>query len=102
MTFPGAYGPVVPYGSMFLTPDCITSRDCFNRICDKIQTDCSFIVLQLPADMEGQSGGLRLDRGASDSETIFQRVLEIFRKAKKFPGEPQYRSVEVEVGLDMS
>jgi hypothetical protein len=28
-------------------------------------------------------------------------LLDIFSKAKKFPGEPQYRSVEVEVGLDM-
>ncbi|KAF2818982.1 hypothetical protein CC86DRAFT_413360 [Ophiobolus disseminans] len=101
VTLPGGYGPVHPYGPMFLTPDCTTAQSCFKRICDKIKTDCSFMVFQLPEDMEGVIGGVRVDRGSSDAETTFQHVLEIFCRAKKFPGEPQYRSVEVEVGLDM-
>lgn len=95
------YGPVFPYGPMMLTSDCATAHDCFNRICEKIQTDCSFMVFQLPEDMQGVVGGIRVNRGSGDAEVIFQRVLEIFRQAKRFPGEPQYRSIEVEVGLDI-
>jgi hypothetical protein len=102
ITLTESHEPVHPYGSMFLTPECTTSRDCFNRICEKIQTDCDFMVFQLPEDMEGQPEGLRMNRGANDAEATFQRVLGIFRGAKRFPGETQYRSVEVEVGLDMS
>jgi hypothetical protein len=96
----GEIGPVFPYGSVFLTPDCTTSSNCFTRICEKIRTDCGFMVFRLPEDMSMESS-VRLDRGSTNAETTFQRVLDIFRKAKRFPGEPQYRSVEVEVGLDM-
>jgi hypothetical protein len=98
----GAYGPVHPHRSMFLTPECTTARNYFNRVSEKIQTDCDFVVFQLPEDMEGRPGGLRMKRGANDAEATFRRVLGIFRGAKRSPGEPQYRSVEVEVGLDTS
>lgn len=97
---PGNNGPVYPYGPWFLTSDCTTSHDCFTRICERIGTDCSFMVFRLPEDMS-QEGSIRLDRGSGHSEALFQRVLEVFRKAKTYPGEPQYHSVEVEVGLDM-
>lgn len=94
------YGPIISYSPMFLTPDCTTANECFKRICEKIRADCSFMVFQLPEDMEGVVGGVSVDRSEVDFEQTFQRVLQIFRRAKKFPGEPQYRSVEVEVGLD--
>jgi hypothetical protein len=93
-------GPVFPYGPMFLTSECTTSHDCFDRVCQHVGTDCNFMVFQLAEDMS-LKGSMRLDRGSADAEKIFQGVLGIFRKARKFPGEPQYRSVEVEVGLDM-
>ncbi|KAF2026177.1 hypothetical protein EK21DRAFT_39146, partial [Setomelanomma holmii] len=95
----GPYGPVKPYGPWFLTSDCATAHKCFTRLCQEIKTDCSFMVFRLPEDMS-MNGSVRVNRGAVDAEPKFQRVLEIFRKAKKFPGVPQYRSVEVEVGLD--
>jgi hypothetical protein len=50
---PGSLGPVFSYGRMFLTPDCTTANDCFTRVCDKIKTDCSFMIFQLPEDMSG-------------------------------------------------
>jgi hypothetical protein len=96
----GANGPVLPNGPWFLTSDCITSHDCFARICKEIGTDCSFMIFRLPEDMSHESR-MRIDRGSDNSEVAFQRVLDIFRKSKSFPGEPQYHSVEVEVGLDM-
>jgi hypothetical protein len=85
---------------MFLTPDCTTANDCFTRIYDKIRIDCSFMVVRLPEDMSLESG-VRVDRGAGNAEATFQEVLCIFQKAKRFTGEPRYRSVGVEVGLDM-
>jgi hypothetical protein len=100
VALPGSNNSVLPYGFMFLTADCTTSSNCFTRICEKIQTDCDFIIFQLPEDMSVENN-VRVNRGSSNAEATFQRVLDIFRKAKKFPGEPQYRSVEVEVGLDM-
>lgn len=99
-TLPGAYGPVKPYGPWFLTTDCTTAHDCFTRICEKIETDCSFVVFHLPEDMSFDRS-VRVNRGSGDAESTFRRVLEIFRSAKEFPGEPGYRSVEVEVGLDL-
>jgi hypothetical protein len=91
---------VISYGSFFLTPDCTTAHDCFNRVCQQISTDCSFMIFQLPEDMS-LKGSMQLQRGSGDAQTNFQVLLDIFSEAKKFPGEPQYRSVEVEVGLDM-
>ncbi|KAH7077600.1 hypothetical protein BKA63DRAFT_489165 [Paraphoma chrysanthemicola] len=96
---PDACGPVKPYGPWFLTPDCTTANECFTRICEKIETDCSFMVFHFPEDMS-MTGSVRLNRGAGDAEPTFQRIVEILQKAKKFPGEPRYRSLEVEVGLD--
>jgi hypothetical protein len=79
---------------------CTTAHDCFNRVCQQISTDCSFMIFQLPEDMS-LKGSMQLQRESGDAQTNFQVLLDIFSKAKKFPGEPQYRSVEVEVGLDM-
>jgi hypothetical protein len=91
---------VISYGSIFLSPDCTTAYDCFNSVCQQISTNCSFMIFQLPEDMS-LKGSMRLQRGSGDAQTIFQVLLDIFGKAKKFPGEPQYRSVEVEVGFDI-
>lgn len=59
------------------------------------------MVFRLPEDM-AYSGNSRIERGSGDGERTFQKVLNSFNKARKFPGDPQYRSVEVEVGLDRS
>jgi hypothetical protein len=93
-------GPTFAYKPMLLPADCTTSHDCFRRVCEHIATDCSFMVFRLPEDMSLE-GRIRVDRGSQAVENTFQKVLGIFRKAKRFPGEPQYRSVEVEVGLEM-
>jgi hypothetical protein len=58
------------------------------------------MIFELPEDMS-LKGRIRVDRGSQAGENAFQEVLRTFRKAKKFPGEPQYRSVEVEVGFDV-
>jgi hypothetical protein len=100
LTPEGISGAVLPYGPMFLTAACTTIDECFTRICDRIQTDCGFMVFHLPEDMS-REGSVRVNRGSADAEATFQRLLQIFCTSKKFPGEPQYRSVEVEVGLDM-
>jgi hypothetical protein len=92
--------PVTSYGSMFLFFDHPSSQDCFKRICERIATDCSFMIFQLPEDMSLEAR-VRIDRGSPTGESEFQRVLGIIQKAKKFPGPPEYRSVEVEVGLDL-
>lgn len=97
---PPSPGPVCSYGTMFLTTEWDTSGDCFCRVCEKIETDCSFMIFQLPEDMS-QEGQVRLDRGSRGADATFQRILDILQKARRFPGEPQHRSIEVEVGLDM-
>jgi hypothetical protein len=99
-SIPGASGPVFPYDEMFLPNHCPSAEDCFKRICEHTKTDCSFMVFHLPEHMS-QEGSVRIDRGSPAGEETFQRVLGFFQRAKKFPGEPQYHSVEVEVGLDM-
>jgi hypothetical protein len=96
----GTNGPVFAYEPLFIGSDCTTAYDCFNSVCEQIATDCSFMIFELPEDMS-QNGSVRLDRGSSNAETTFQRVRSVFRRAKRFPGNPQYRSVEVEIGLDM-
>jgi hypothetical protein len=91
-------------GTLLLTEDCDTSDDCFSRVSEMIWTDCSFMVFEFPIDMvTGQDGGrIRIDRGSTDSEASFQHALAILRKARIFPYGPSYRSIEVEVGLDLS
>ncbi|KAF1842121.1 uncharacterized protein K460DRAFT_398191 [Cucurbitaria berberidis CBS 394.84] len=97
---PPRLGPVWPCGTLFLTTEWNSSDHCFSQVCEQIETDCSFMVFQLPEDMS-REGQVRLDRGSRDSEATFERILGIFRKAGKFPGKPQHRSVEVEVGLEL-
>lgn len=92
--------PVLAFGSMFLKLYGTTSHDWFNLVCERISTNCSFMVFQFPEDMY-QAGSIRLDRGSGDSDATYQRVHGIFRNARRFPGDPQYRSLEVEVGLDL-
>jgi hypothetical protein len=58
------------------------------------------MMFRLPEDVLHESS-VRIDRGSDNSEVVFQQVLDIFQKAKRFPGEPQYHLVKVEVGLDM-
>ncbi|KAF1947616.1 hypothetical protein EJ02DRAFT_333514, partial [Clathrospora elynae] len=99
---PPRAGPVNFCGSLMLTEDCETSNDCFSRICEAMKTDCNFMVFQIPEDMsEAPLGRIRINRGFKDSDEAFSHVLYIFQKARKFPCGPPYRSVEVEVGLDM-
>jgi len=92
--------PVLAFGSMFLNLDGTTSHDWFNLVCERISTDCSFMVFQFPEDMY-PAGSIRMDRGSGDSDATFQRVLGIFRNTRRLPGGPQFRSLEVEVGLDL-
>jgi hypothetical protein len=99
-SLPSAIGGIIPYDEMFLSNQCPSAEDCFKRICEHIGTDCSFVVFHLPEHMSAE-GSVRIDRGAPVGEETFQRVLGYFQKAEKFPGEPQYHSVEVEVGLDL-
>lgn len=86
--------------SMFLTQDGISARDYFDRVGEQIGADCGFMVFKFPEDMDAPAGGVRVDGEASEAETAFQRVLDILRKAKQFPGKPDYRVVEVAVGLE--
>jgi hypothetical protein len=83
-----------------LVTNAMTSDDCFARICEKIESDCSFMIFQLPEDMSTNDRA-RIDRGSKESETVFQRVLYILQKARKFPCGPPHRSVEVEIGLEV-
>ena len=98
---PPSVGPVRSYGNLMLVTNIETSDDCFTRICEKIEADCSFMIFQLPEDMS-MADRVRIDRGSKESETIFQRMLFTIRKARIFPCGPPHRSVEVEIGLDVS
>jgi hypothetical protein len=93
-------GPTWSCGNLMLSTNSMTSEDCFARICEKIDSDCSFVVFQLPEDMS-TADRVRIDRGSQESETAFQRVWFIIQKARKFPCGPPHRSVEVEIGLDI-
>jgi hypothetical protein len=97
---PSPYEPVLPYRPVFLMTDCASSLECFKCVREHIDTDCNFMLFQLPEDMSLR-GSMRLDRESGDAEDIFQSLLAIFRNAKKFPGKPQYRSIEVEVGFEV-
>jgi hypothetical protein len=81
---------------MFLPLECTTSDDCFTRIYEKFSVECSALIFELPADMSYE-GEVRVDRQLG--ETAFQKLQEIFEEAnaKRYPGEPQYHSVEVRV-----
>ncbi|EDU51283.1 hypothetical protein PtrSN002B_004993 [Pyrenophora tritici-repentis] len=92
-------GPTWFRGSLMLTEDISTCEACFNRICEEAQTEYNFMVFQLPEDMSMQDP-MRIDRGSSVSETAFQHVRGILQRARRFPGGPPHRSVEVEIGYD--
>lgn len=81
-----------------LPPECTTSDNCFGRINGQFSIDCSALVFELPADMLYE-GDVRLDRNSHDGEAAFQRLRETLGKAKRYPGEPQYHSVEVRVEI---
>lgn len=90
----GVTGPTIACGSMLLPPECKTSDDCFDRVRKQLSVDCSVLVFELPADMSYEDQ-VRVDRKMG--EAAFQKIRDIFEKAnaKRYPGEPQYHSVEV-------
>ncbi|KAF2267959.1 hypothetical protein CC78DRAFT_613653 [Lojkania enalia] len=92
-----ASGHISPRGSLLLTDD-YTSDECFSAISDEIQSDCSWIIFQLPEDMS-ENATIRVERGTRGSEAMFQRVLNIFRESPLYQGAP--RACEVECGLDL-
>lgn len=94
----GGTGATMAYGSLMLPPECATLENCFGRINGKFSVDCSALVFELPVDMSYE-GDLRVDRNSHDGEAQFERLREIFRNAKRYPGEPQYHSIEVRVEL---
>ena len=96
-TTPSTPSPTLSRRSLMLTEDVTSCKDCFNSICKEAEAECNFIVFQFPEDMAMQ-GSVRIVRGSEASEATFQQVRRILQRARKFPGGPPHRSVEVEIG----
>jgi hypothetical protein len=92
-------GPCHSYGTMFLTSDLKSPDECFAHICQNIDMKCTYIEFHPPEDMSLE-GRIRINQGSEEAEYTFQRIMSMLREARKFPGEPSYRTVEVEVGID--
>ncbi|KAF9697244.1 hypothetical protein EKO04_004786 [Ascochyta lentis] len=88
------------YGTSFLTDDLNSADKCFASICQHIDMDCTYMEFHPPEDMSLE-GSIRIDRRSHSAEVTFQRVATMLREARKFPGEPSYRTIEVEVGSDI-
>ncbi|KAF3048743.1 hypothetical protein E8E11_003368 [Didymella keratinophila] len=43
---------------------------------------------------------IRIERDSEEVDKIFDQVVTMLREARKSPGEPSYRTVEVEFGTD--
>lgn len=94
----GGSSATIAYGPMLLPPECTTSDDCFDRIRELFSIDCSVLVFELPEDMSDEDQ-ICVGQNSHEGEEAFQKLREIFRNAKKYPGEPRYHSVEVRVEL---
>lgn len=94
---PQHIGPCYFYGTTFLVDDLDTLEKCFAHICHYVGANCTYMEFHLPEDMSLE-GRIRIDRRFSVAKATFQRVLNMLQGARKFPGEPSYRTVEVEIG----
>lgn len=92
-------GPCHSYGTTFLSlPGDLRSSDaCFSHVCEKTKMDCRYMDFHLSEDMSPE-GRIRIYRMSRQAEATFREVLNVLRNARKLPGEPSYRTIEVEVG----
>lgn len=91
-------GPSHSYGTIFLDNDSDTAAECFARIRQHTSADCTYIVFYPPEDMSLE-GRIRIDLNSKEADDTFERMMTMFREARKFPGEPSYRTIEVEIGI---
>ncbi|KAF2176623.1 hypothetical protein K469DRAFT_755566 [Zopfia rhizophila CBS 207.26] len=89
---------VVPYGSIPLNGDG-TADDCFAQVCENMGSDCSWLLFR-PSGCLSPEGKCRIERGARGSEAAFQHLMDLFRAAIRWPGDPT-RICEVECGLEL-
>ncbi|KAJ8112046.1 hypothetical protein OPT61_g5499 [Boeremia exigua] len=75
-----------------------TVGECFARVRRHINRDCTYIEFHPPEDMSLE-GRIRIDCDSLEADNTFGRVMSMFREARRFPGEPSYRTVEVEIGF---
>lgn len=88
-----------PYGHVFIDNSIDSAARCFHHVDQQIRTRCTHIEFHPPEDMSLQNK-IRIERDSEEADKIFDQVITMLREARKFPGEPSYRTVEVEFGVD--
>lgn len=90
-------GPCYSYGTVFIDEKIDLAAHCFAYIDLHTDTRCAYIECHPPEDMSLRSR-IRIDRDSEEADKTFEQVITMLREARKFPGEPSYRTVEVEIG----
>jgi hypothetical protein len=88
-----------PYGNFFIDNTFDSAARCFDHVDQQTGTRCTYIEFHPPEDMSLQNR-IRIERNSEQADKIFDQVVTMLREARKFPGEPSYRTVEVESGAD--
>lgn len=92
-------GPSTSYGIMFVDNSIDSAARCFNLVDQQTKTSCVYIEFHPPEDMSLQNR-IRIERDSEEADEVFEEVVTMLRGARKFPGEPSYRTVEVIFGAD--
>lgn len=92
-------GPCHSYGTVFIDEKIDLAAHCFAHIDLHTDTKCAYIEFHPPEDMSLRSR-IRIDRDSEEADETFEQVITMLREARKFPGEPSYRTVEVEIGTE--
>lgn len=91
-------GPCYPYGTVFLNDEFCSAAVCFAKLGEYIGAQLSYVEFHPPEDMSLESR-IRVNEGSEEADSMFEGVLTMLRKARSFPGEPSYRTIEAEIGL---
>jgi hypothetical protein len=84
-----------PYDSVFIDDSIDSVARCFDLVDRQIETRCTHIKFHPPEDISLQNR-ICIERDSEKADKIFEQVVTMMRNARNFPGEPSYRTVEVE------
>lgn len=91
-------GPCRSHGIMFLNDKISSAATCFTKLGECTGLKITYIEFHPPEDMSIKAK-IRIDQGSEEADDEWESVVAIFRAARKFSGEPSYRTIETEIGV---
>lgn len=94
-----AVGLPKPHGNFSVDNSIDSAERCFDLVGQQTRTRCTYTEFHPHEDMSLQSR-IHIEQDSEDADDIFEQTVVMLREARRFRGEPLYRPVKIEFGVD--